>query len=144
MEDRCLTMSNLHEQLLTAIAEGNLDKAKRLVASGLDINAPCAEGASALYPAILSGDMSLVRMMLEHNADPNFLADEPAATIYTEKPIDLAMQARFLMDWDRYNPIVKLLEEFGATEVDGLVESANDLKVRERRAREWQSSKSVQ
>jgi hypothetical protein len=52
--------------------------------------------------------------MLEHGADPNLQADEPAATIYTERPLDLALQARFLMNWDKYDPIVKLLERFGA------------------------------
>src|SRR5918998_2920718 len=102
-------MANLHEQLLIAIAEGNFDEAKRLIRSGIDLNAACDEGASALYPAILSGDASLVQLMLEHGADPNFLADEPAATIYTEKPLELAKQARFLMDWDKYHPIVELL-----------------------------------
>src|SRR5215208_185435 len=107
-------MVNLHEQLLTAIAESDFDEAKRLVQGGIDLNAPCDQGASALYSAILSGDVSLVRLMLEHGADPNVRADEPAASIYTEKPLDLAIQARFLMDWDTYHSIVKLLEGYGA------------------------------
>ena len=81
--------------------------------------------------------------MLEHGADPNFLADEPAAFIYTDKPLELATQARFLMDWDKYHPIVKLLEEFGATDVDGQADSYDDFEGRERRAREWQASKAV-
>ena len=135
-------MVNLHEELLTAIAESNFDEAKRLVQSGFDLNAPCDQGASALYAAILSGDVSLVRLMIEHGADPNFIADEPAASIYTEKPLELAMQARFLVDWDKYHPIVKLLEEYGATDVDGQVE-VNDVGACERRAREWQASKSA-
>jgi ankyrin repeat protein len=107
-------MPNLHEQLLTAIAESNFDEAKRLVEDGTDLNAPCDQGASALYAAILSGDVSLVRMMLEHGADPNFLADEPAATIYTQRPLELAMEARFMMDWEKYNPMVELLKQSGA------------------------------
>ena len=135
-------MANLHEQLLTAIAEGKIDEAKRLVQAGIDLNVPCDEGASALYPAILSGDVSLVRMMLEHGANPNFVANEPAASIYTEKPLDLAMQARFLMDWDKYHPMVKLLGEYGAADVDGQVE-VNDVGACERRARVWQASKSA-
>jgi len=136
-------MANLHQQLLTAIAESNFDEAKRLVQGGIDLNVPFDQGASALYSAILSGDVSLVRMMLEHGADPNFLADEPAASIYTEKPLELAMQARFLMDWDKYYPIVKLLEEYGATDVDGQVDVSDDVGAPERRAREWQASKSA-
>ena len=136
-------MANLHGQLLTAIAEGDLIEAERLIRSGVDLNVRCDQGASALYAGILSGDVSLVRLMLEHGADPNILADEPAASIYTEKPLEMAMQARFLMDWDKYHPIVSLLEEFGATDVDGRVESESNFEVRERRAREWQSSKAA-
>lgn len=134
-------MANLNEQLLTAIAESDFDEAGRLIQGGIDLNAPCDQGASALYPAILSGDVSLVQLMLEHGADPNFVADEPAASIYTEKPLELAMQARFLMDWAKYHPIVKLLEEYGATDSDGRVESRNDLQICERRAKEWQANR---
>ncbi|MDQ3816352.1 MAG: hypothetical protein M3362_01520 [Acidobacteriota bacterium] len=137
-------MANLHERLLTAIAESNLVEAERLVRSGVDLNVRCDQGASVLYAGILSGDASLVRLILERGADPNLLADEPAASIYTEKPLELAMQARFLMDWDKYHPIVSLLEEFGATDVDGRGESESDSEARERRAREWQSSKAAQ
>jgi hypothetical protein len=79
--------------------------------------------------------------MLEHGADPNLVADEPPASIYTEKPLDLAHQARFLMDWDKYHPIVKLLEAFGATNDIGEVEK--DSKIVALRAREWQSRKVV-
>ena len=136
-------MANLHERLLTVIAASDLVEAKRLIRGGLDLNVPCDQGASALYAGILSGDVALVRLLLENGADPNFLADEPAASIYTEKPLELAMQARFLMDWDKYHPIVMLLEEFGATGADGRVESRHDFEARERRAREWQSSKAA-
>jgi hypothetical protein len=136
-------MANLHEQLLTAVAESNLVEAERLIRSGVDLNVRCDQGASLLYAGSLSGDVTLVRLMLEHGADPNILADEPAASVYTEKPLELAMQARFLMHWDKYHPIVRLLEEFGATDVDGRVESESDFGERERRAREWQSSRAA-
>jgi hypothetical protein len=137
-------MTNLHGQLMTAIVEENLAEVQRLIQSGLDLNARCDQGASALYGAILQGDLSIIKLMLEHGADPNLIADEPAASIYTEKPLELAMQARFLMDWDKYHPIVKLLEGFGATDLDGHAESSDDLHAREQRAKEWQASKSVQ
>jgi ankyrin repeat protein len=135
---------NLHEQLMTAIAEDNVDEVRRFIQSGIDLNARCDQGTSALYGAILHGNISIIQLMLEHGADPNLLADEPAASIYTEKPLELAMQARFLMDWNKYHPVVKLLERYGATDSDGRVESSADLKVREQRAKEWQASKSVQ
>lgn len=137
-------MTNLHEELLAAIAEDKVEEARRLIRSGLDLNVPCDQGATALYPAILCGNVSLVQLMLEHGADPNFVADEPAATIYTEKPLELARQARFLTSWDRYHLIVKLLEEFGATDSDGHIESNDDQNACEQRAREWQAGKSDQ
>jgi hypothetical protein len=135
-------MTNLHEQLMAAIVEDNVGEAQRLIRNGLELNARCDQGASALYGAILQGNISIIKLMLEHGADPNLIADEPAASIYTEKPLELAMQARFLVDWNKYHPIVKLLEEFGATDSDGCVESSDDLKVCEERAKEWQASKS--
>ena len=107
-------MTSFYEELLDAIADKDLTRASELVRSGLDLDVPCDEGASALYPAILTGDVSLVRLMLEFGSNPNFIAHEPAASIYTEKPLELAKQARFLIDWDTYNPIVSILEEFGA------------------------------
>jgi ankyrin repeat protein len=109
-------MRDLYEEIFTAIAANQVEEAASLIRSGLDLNIASAQGVPALYPAILSGDASLVRLMLERGANPNFVADEPTATIYAEKPIELALQARLLMDWDRYDQIVKLLEEFGATE----------------------------
>jgi ankyrin repeat protein len=75
-------MANPHEQLLEVIAEGNFNEGKRLVPSGIDLNVPFVEGALVLYSAILSSEVSLVELMLEHGADPNFVADEPAASMY--------------------------------------------------------------
>lgn len=137
-------MTNLHKELLNAIAENKVEEAKRLIRSGLDLNVPCDQGETALYSAILSGDTSLVRLMLEQGADPNFIAHEPAATIYAENPLELASQARFLIDWIKYHPIVKLLEEFGATDSDGRVETNETQNGCEVRARGWQAGKSVQ
>ena len=117
---------------------------QRLIDNGIDLNNRCDQGASALSGAILQGNLSIIRLMLEHGADPNLLADEAAASIYSEKPLDLARQASFLMDWEKYHSIVKLLESFGATDCDGREESVEDSKAREIRAREWQARKAVQ
>ncbi len=111
-------MTSLHEDLLAAIADCRIDDAKRLILTGIDLNLQSDQGESVLFPAILSGDVSLVSLMLEHGADPNFVAEEPAATIYAEKPLELAKQASFLMDRDKYHPIVELLERFGASDSD--------------------------
>jgi len=131
---------SLHEQLMTAIVEDNVGEVSRLIRNGLNLNVRCDQGASALFVAILQGNASILRLMLKHGADPNLIADEPAATIYAEKPLELAMQSRFLLDWDKYHPIVRLLEQNGATDSDGGVESSDELKVRKQHAKEWQDS----
>lgn len=135
-------MIDVYEQFITAVVDNDVREVSHLIEKGIDLNYRCDQGASALFGAILQGNVSIIRLMLEHGADPNLVADEPAATIYTEKPLDLARQARFLMDWDKYHPIVKLLEAFGATNDIGEVEK--DSKTVELRAREWQSRKVVQ
>jgi hypothetical protein len=106
-------MIDVHEQLMGAVVEDNVQEVQRLIENDIDLNSRCDQGASALSGAILHGNLSIIRLMLEHGADPNLVADEPAATIYSEKPLDLALQASFLMDWEKYHPIVKLLESFG-------------------------------
>jgi hypothetical protein len=110
----------------------------------LTLNSRCDQGTSALFGAILYANPIIIRLMLEHGPDPNLLAAEPAASIYTEKAVDLARQARFLMDWEKFHPIVKLLEEYGGTDGGGRVESDADSKTVEIRAREWQARKVAQ
>ena len=119
-------MTSFHKELLTAIADGQIERAKSLTLKGIDLNVPCDHGVSVLFPAILSGDVSLVRLMLEHGADPNYVAEEPGATIYAEKPLELAEQARFLLDKDKYTPIVELLDQFGARGIDQSVPNGDD------------------
>ncbi|HEX6715741.1 MAG TPA: ankyrin repeat domain-containing protein [Pyrinomonadaceae bacterium] len=120
-------METLHNQLLAAIDKDDLKTATQILATGIDLNVPCAEldGAPALFFAILKGNYTIVQLLLEHGADPNYRADEPVASLYTAKPLDLARQARMLMDWEKYHVIVKLLEQFGATYEDGQVDSTD-------------------
>ena len=131
-------MASHYHNLLAAMAAGDIGEALRAIATGIDLNYACDEGATPLYAAILTGDCDLVRAMLDRGADPNFIASEPAASIYAEKPLDLAMQARFLMDWDKYQPIVTLLMEYGATDCDDNFETLQEAAEREQRAREFQ------
>lgn len=134
-------MESAQEQLIKAVVDNDVNELKRLIAAGVDLNARCDQGASLLFAAVLGSHPELVRLMLENGADPNLIADEPAATIYTDKPLELACQARFLMDWDRYDLMVKLLVEFGATDSDGRTELSGDLTEIEMRARDWQATK---
>jgi hypothetical protein len=134
-------MSDVYDELVKAVVDGDREAVRRIVETGIDLNARIDVGASLLFGAILYGDEPIIRMMLEHGANPNLVAEEPAATMYTEKPLDLAMQTRFLLDWEKYDPIVKLLESFGATDSEGQVESKEDREVRMARAREYQARK---
>jgi hypothetical protein len=134
-------MVDVYDQFIKAVADVDRHAVRRIIEAGIDLNARIDVGASLLFGAILYGDEEIIRIMLEHGADPNFFADEPAATIYTEKPLDLALQARFLLDWDRYDPIVKLLESFGATDYEGQVESESDRERSQARAREYQAKR---
>jgi hypothetical protein len=132
---------NLHEELMEAIVADNGAEVTRLIQTGLDLNARCDQGASALFGAILHGNISILHLMLEHGADPNFMADEPASYIYADKPLDLALGCRFILAWDKYDPMVNLLAQFGATDSSGSVDSIENKEV-EQRAREWQTRNS--
>ena len=47
---------------------------------------------------------------------PNAVAEEPAATIYAETPLNLAHQARYYMNDERYTPVIELLKQYGAVD----------------------------
>jgi len=136
-------MDDLYDKLLTAIDTDDIETASNIIRSGIDLNVTCDElqGAPALFLAILKGNLSLVELMLKHGADANFQAEEPAASIYTEKPLDLAIQVSMLRDWEKYHPIVKLLKEFGATDEYGQIESDDEMESRKAEAHKWQSKK---
>lgn len=130
-------MNDSYEEFLNAIVKNDVRAVTRLIESGIDLNYRCDQGASVLFGAVLIGNPIVIRLLLEHGADPNLVADEPASHFYAEKPLELARQARFVMDWDKFQPIVKMLVEFGATNTEG--ETGDDSPAVELRAREWQA-----
>ena len=87
-------MIDVYEQFLTAVVESDVKEVRRLIENGLELNKRCDQGASALFGAILHGDPIIIRLMLEHGADPNLIADEPA---YNRL---LCVQARYLVAKD--------------------------------------------
>ena len=137
-------MKNPCNNLLASINRGDLAEVKSMIDAGVDLGDPCDDGATPLFAAVLNGHESIVRLMLERGADPNFTADEPAASCYAEKPLCLAQQARFLMDWDKFHSIVETLLEYGATDSDGNGPIPPDhLAVIRQRAREHGGNKSA-
>ena len=109
-------METHNEILLHAIDNDDVETATDLLNGDIELNFQSSElqGAPVLFLAILKGNLAMVQLLLEHGADPNYRAIEPAASIYTEKPLALARQARMLINWDKYHQIVQLLEKFGA------------------------------
>jgi len=133
----------MSEQFMEAIVQGNLEEVSRLLQSGSDPNV-IFDDVPALYYAILEGRISIVRLLLESGADPNFVADEPIATVYDEKPLLLAMAARNMMNWDQFQPMVKLLESFGATDTEGRVESVAEFQNREQVFKPFQARRDAE
>lgn len=143
--DYLATMEAFHDQLLAAIDKDDLEAATSLVANDINLNTSISEihGAPPLFFAILKGNRAMVQLLLQHGADPNYRAGEPAASIYTEKPLALARQARLLMNWDQYQPIAELLETFGATDEDAPIEMGDSLEKIKAEAKRWQSETSA-
>ena len=65
-----------------AAMHGNREAAELLLAAGAEIDGTNADGSTALHGAVFTGRPELVRMLLEHKADPekrNLAGDPPAA-----------------------------------------------------------------
>jgi len=112
---------NQYDLLLKAVEMSDVRQIRELASGGLDINhrldinSQCDDGASVLFSAVLHGNVEVVRALLELGANPNFEATEPALSIYADTPLNVAIQARNLMDWEKFDPIVHLLIKHGAS-----------------------------
>jgi ankyrin repeat protein len=117
--------------------------ASEILNRGIDLDVPYAEldGAPPLFFAVLKGNPEMVQLLLQHGPEPNYTADEPVASIYSAKALNLARHARMLMDWEKYHAIVKLLERFGATDEDGQTDSDDRIDKIKAEAKRWQSQK---
>lgn len=126
-----------HDLLLEAVIKNDVQRIRDLANSGIDVNSRCDDGASALFNAVLSANVEVVRALLELGADPNFQAVEPALTVRAETPLELALQARNLVNWEKYNPVVLLLIDYGASGYD--IKPAKEALMHER-ALHWQQN----
>lgn len=132
----------LMELLQRAINEHRYSDAIAIVDQGAPLNDLSDQGVTPIFWAVLEGHVPLVRAMLDAGADPNRRAEEPDDFMYAAPtPLDLAMQARFLVNWDKYQPIVELLLARGAKCLDGSGELENPGEVEEK-ARRSQSNQS--
>lgn len=107
-------------QLSYAIASGNLTLVKELLFNGEDVNAANPMGETPLVIAIKKGDSSMVRLLLKHGAQPNYLemgtascdrilakASSAGGTRFYTLPLDIARIK------GKQN-IVRLLSQHGA------------------------------
>lgn len=69
--------------LYLAISDGRLDEARRLITSGVDVNAPheLGDGGSCLEWAAEKGSLELVKLLVEHGADVNFVGKNGPALL---------------------------------------------------------------
>jgi ankyrin repeat protein len=56
--------------LYFAAIGGGLETARRLLSAGADVNAAC-EAAAPIHGAVMGGNPDMVRLLLEHGADPS-------------------------------------------------------------------------
>lgn len=97
------------------IAEGKTDSLSSYLKSGGDSNLMDSEwNCPIIFHAVLVGNLSAVQKLIESGANVNFIAQEPASDILAETVLSLAMQCRHLMDFEKYDPIVQLLQKHGA------------------------------
>ena len=135
---------NLHDSLMTAVAEDNLDETK----------APHPEWdrferslrsrrIGAVWRCLVCRSYSILLLMLEHGADPNFIADEPAASIYTRSLMRWQSKYRFLMDWDKYDQNRKVTRTIRGHRFLMVALTLWTLTMSSKRAGEWQRQKSA-
>jgi len=132
----------LGSQLSYAVSSGNLTLAKTLIFGGEDVNAPNPVGETPLIIAIKKGDSSMLRLLLKHGAQPNYLA---TGTDSCNRLLDLASagDTRFYtlpLDIARKKGkqnIVRLLEQHGAKSAADCFKKVNT----EQRVWEEQSNK---
>jgi ankyrin repeat protein len=132
------SMDELQAALIDAVEADSASAVRAAVAAGADVNARSYEGASVLYVACLRANPDVVRTLLDLGADPNLRSEPPSDEVFDRTPLDTVKGARFLMDWDRYDPIYELLVSRGATDTDGHVEEAADRATSRGRALLWQ------
>ena len=137
------TETNQYNLLLKAVETESVQQIRELASSGLDINyrlnihSRCDDGASVLFSAVLRGNVEVIRTLLDLGADPNFQAVEPALSIYADSPLDVAIQARNLMDWEKFDPVVHLLIDYGASGYT--IEPEKETLIRQR-SLDWQQN----
>ena len=101
--------------LIEDVVEGKNDSLSSYLGSGGNANLMDEEwNCPIIFHAVLGGNLDAVQKLIDSGANVNQLAEEPGCDILAETVLSLAMQCRHLQDFNKFDPIVKLLERHGA------------------------------
>lgn len=99
----CGPQRDIHDQLIIAAREGNLEKARSLIEKGADVNAKekvTGEGYTAIFHAASYGHTAIVKLLIEKGANVN---ERPGRNA----PIIIAA-------WGGHTDTIRVLLEAGA------------------------------
>ncbi len=102
--------------LMFAARNGDVALARALIAAGVDVNAPGADGTHVLPLAIIAGQAEFARFLLDQGADPNHRAGGVTALHAAAGSVGI-----WLGDWYRRHG--RIAGRLGAAERRGLVEA---------------------
>src|SRR5262245_9048010 len=116
-----MAMSPEISRVLDCFAGGDAHALSEAARACPNLDERLDDGESALFHAVLPGRAEFVETMLTGGAHPNFRATGPAKNALARTPLELAQQARFLLDWERYHPIAILLQAHGARDAENRI-----------------------
>jgi hypothetical protein len=102
--------------LADAARDGNLERAQQLLRFPLNVNAGSGKFLSPLLQAVLSKSLSIVRLLLEHGADPDFVPTATSSPLYYALESSDETFALLLLD---YGATMKVCEECVMNAVEG-------------------------
>ena len=99
--------------LMLAASNGDIEAARALVAAGVDVNAPGADGTHVLPYAIVRGQVAFALFLLDEGADPNGAMGGVRALHAASGDVDL-----WLRDWYLRHERYRRYDRLGG-ELDG-------------------------
>ena len=116
--------TNLNQQLVTAAEEGDVAAAADLLAKGVDVDGDNGYGITPIHAAADWANLELVKLLLEHGADPNTKLVARAKSPWGKTPLKIAANPNGpVRSREARAEIIKLLvEKGGGTEGEALVD----------------------
>ena len=75
-------------------------------------------GETLIFHAVIGAQLKVLELLINKGADVNYQISDNyfSHDCLAENPLSLALQCRFLMDYEKYDPVVKILEKSGAVD----------------------------